>query len=105
MSIQPILQLQNIHKRFGAVTALDGMNLHVVPGEILAIVGDNGCGKSTLMKVGCGVIQPDQGHIVCNGKSLQGLQPKEALKAGISAVYQDLALDPMRDCIFLPPRI
>jgi ABC-type sugar transport system ATPase subunit len=108
MSIQPILQLQNIHKRFGAVTALDGMNLHVVPGEILAIVGDNGCGKSTLMKVGGGVIQPDQGHIVCNGKPLQGLQPKEALKAGISAVYQDLALDPMRDCagnIFLGKEI
>lgn len=91
------LEVHDIFKRFDQVTALDGVSLNGAQGEILAIVGDNGAGKSTLIKILSGVLVPDEGKIVINGKSYTVLTPKTALQAGISTVYQDLALAESRD--------
>ncbi|HOZ31898.1 MAG TPA: ATP-binding cassette domain-containing protein, partial [Tabrizicola sp.] len=65
----PILRLSGIHKRFGGVTALAGVDLMVNPGEVLGLVGENGAGKSTLMRVIGGVHQPDAGVIELDGES------------------------------------
>ncbi|MGI6677654.1 MAG: ATP-binding cassette domain-containing protein [Dehalobacterium sp.] len=91
------LEVHDVVKRFGHVTALDGVSLKAALGEILAIVGDNGAGKSTLIKILTGVLVPDRGRIVIDGKSYLALTPKIALEAGISTVYQDLALANSRD--------
>lgn len=91
------LEVHDIVKRFGPVTALNGVSLQASLGEILAIVGDNGAGKSTLIKILSGVLVPDAGTITIDGKSYTSLTPKTALKAGISTVYQDLALADTRD--------
>ena len=72
--------------------ALRGVSLTANLGEVLAIVGDNGAGKSTLIQILSGAISPDQGEIIIEGKTYSHLHPKIALKAGISTVYQDLAL-------------
>lgn len=91
------LEVHDIVKRFGPVTALDGVSLKASLGEILAIVGDNGAGKSTLIKILSGVLVPDAGTIIINGRAYTSLSPKTALNAGISTVYQDLALADTRD--------
>lgn len=91
------LEVHDVVKVFGHVRALDGVSLNAAQGEILAIVGDNGAGKSTLIKILSGVLAPDEGRIVIDGKSYTALTPKTALKAGISTVYQDLALANSRD--------
>lgn len=93
----PFLEVRDIVKRFGSVTALNGVTLQADLGEILAIVGDNGAGKSTLIKILSGALIPDAGTIVIDGKTYSSLTPKTALKAGISTVYQDLALADTRD--------
>lgn len=91
------LEVHDVVKEFSHVMALDGVSLNATQGEILAIVGDNGAGKSTLIKILSGVLVPDGGRIVIDGKSYRALTPKTALKAGISTVYQDLALANSRD--------
>ena len=88
----PFLQVKEIKKSYGHVEALRGVSLTANLGEVLAIVGDNGAGKSTLIQVLSGAISPDQGEIIIEGKTYSHLRPKIALKAGISTVYQDLAL-------------
>lgn len=70
------LEVHDVVKRFGHVTALDGVSLKAALGEILAIVGDNGAGKSTLIKILTGVLVPDRGRIVIDGKSYLALTPK-----------------------------
>lgn len=94
---RPFLQVTNIHKSFSHVQALRGVDFCAYQGEILAIVGDNGAGKSTLIKVLSGVLNPDQGEIEIDGIVYPKLSPKSALDAGISTVYQDLALAESRD--------
>ncbi|MGI6685794.1 MAG: ATP-binding cassette domain-containing protein [Bacillota bacterium] len=91
------LEVRNIYKGFGHVMALNGVSMQAAQGEILAIVGDNGAGKSTLIKILSGVLVPDAGEIVIDGKPYAAMTPKAALKAGISTVYQDLALANSRD--------
>lgn len=91
------LEVHDVVKGFNHVMALDRVSLNATQGEILAIVGDNGAGKSTLIKILSGVLVPDGGRIVIDGKSYTALTPKTALKAGISTVYQDLALANSRD--------
>ncbi|UOF91285.1 ATP-binding cassette domain-containing protein [Fodinisporobacter ferrooxydans] len=88
----PLLSVQNIRKRFGAVQALQGVSLDVHPGEIVALVGDNGAGKSTTIKMIAGVEQPDEGNIVFEGEKVFLNGPSIAEKLGIQTVYQDLAL-------------
>ena len=92
MAEQPLYELNNIQKRFGPVTALNGVSLKVYPGEVLGLVGDNGAGKSTLMKVASGAVIPDEGEVLLNGESVRFRAPSEARAQRIEMVYQDLSL-------------
>nr|WP_225993902.1 ATP-binding cassette domain-containing protein [Actinomadura rudentiformis] len=87
-----VLSARDITKRYGAVRALDGVNLRLVAGEVVALVGDNGAGKSTLVKVISGAITPDSGEIFFGGRPVRIGRPHDAQALGISTVYQDLAL-------------
>ncbi len=89
---QVVLRVQNLRKRFGAVQALNGVNLQVASGEVLALVGDNGAGKSTTIKMISGVNQPDEGEILIQGTTAKLSGPDVAESWGIQTVYQDLAL-------------
>lgn len=89
---QPFLEVRGVKKKYGNVEALRGIDLKAYTGEILAIVGDNGAGKSTIIKTLSGAIAPDSGEIIVAGQKYNKLKPKTALAAGISTVYQDLAL-------------
>ena len=88
----PVLRLRNIGKRFGGVTALDGVSIDLSDGETVGVVGDNGAGKSTLLKIMSGVHAPDGGTIEVDGAPVVFHSPGQARQAGIEAVYQDLAL-------------
>jgi fructose transport system ATP-binding protein len=92
--LQPLLTTRNLVKRYGRVTALDHADFDLYPNEILAVIGDNGAGKSSLIKAICGAIMPDEGEIRLNGEVVHFKSPLEARKAGIEAVYQNLALSP-----------
>jgi len=86
------LRADDIAKRFGAVTALDGVSLTLRRGEILGILGDNGAGKSTLMKVLTGFHPPTSGHLAVDGQPVVLRSVDHARSLGIECVYQDLAL-------------
>ena len=86
------LRAEHIGKRFGAVTALVDINLHLGKGEVLGLLGDNGAGKSTLLKILCGFQQPDTGGIFLNNEEVTLRSVDHARSLGIEAVYQDLAL-------------
>lgn len=88
----PIIRMENIVKRFGTITALDGVDFEVHSGEVRALLGDNGAGKSTLIKVLTGVYQPTSGRIFFEGRPVQVNSPRDAHALGIETVYQDLAL-------------
>ncbi|QGP93539.1 Fructose import ATP-binding protein FrcA [Neomoorella glycerini] len=94
---RPILRARNLWKSFGHIVALRGVNLDVFEGEVLALMGDNGAGKSTLIKILSGVYKPDKGEIYIAGRLFKQLTPAQALKNGITTVYQDLALVDCRD--------
>ena len=91
-TITPLIEARSISKHFGAVTALEEVNLSLMPGEVLGVVGDNGAGKSTLMKILAGLYPPSQGQLIVQGQPLQFSSPKDARDRGIEMVYQDLAL-------------
>ena len=86
------LKAIELHKDFGHVQALRGVSVAAYEGEVLAIVGDNGAGKSTLIKILSGVLRPDQGKIKVGDQEYTGLTTRGAIEAGVSTVYQDLAL-------------
>ncbi|MEV4760006.1 ATP-binding cassette domain-containing protein [Micromonospora sp. NPDC049559] len=86
-------------KRFGAVRALDAVDLHLDAGEVVALVGDNGAGKSTLVKVISGAVTADEGRIEYDGVPVQINNPHQARSLGISTVYQDLALSENLDVV------
>lgn len=88
----PVLDMQGISKRFGAVQALTDVNFDVYAGEVVGLVGDNGAGKSTLIKCIAGIHPIDSGQIQFEGRTVTINGPKDALALGISTVYQDLAL-------------
>ena len=92
-SIQPLIEIKDLVKKFGAFTALNGVSLDVYPGEVHALLGDNGAGKSTLIKVLSGVHPATSGNIRVDGNSVNFETPREASNAGIGTVYQDLALN------------
>ena len=92
--MEPLLTARGLVKRYGRVTALDNADFDLYPGEILAVIGDNGAGKSSLIKAICGAITPDEGEIRLEGKVLNFRSPMEAREAGIETVYQNLALSP-----------
>ena len=87
-----LIEARNISKRFGHITALDGVDFAVGRGEVVGLVGDNGAGKSTLIKVLSGVHVLDEGELVWEGQPLKLTNPKQAMQLGISTVYQDLAI-------------
>lgn len=91
---QPILTARGLVKRYGRVTALDNADFDLMPGEILAVIGDNGAGKSSLIKAISGAVTPDEGEIRLDGKPIQFTSPMQARDAGIECVYQNLALSP-----------
>src|SRR5207248_3042470 len=86
------LELHGIVKRFGPVTALDGVSLAMAPGEVLALVGENGAGKSTLVSVACGLYRADAGTVSAFGRQLPPADPRAAIDAGIGVVYQHFML-------------
>ena len=94
MTREPILTARGLVKRYGRVTALDEADFDLYPGEILAVIGDNGAGKSSLIKAISGAAAPDEGEIRLEGKPVNFRSPMEAREAGIETVYQNLALSP-----------
>ena len=93
---EPLLDVQNITKRFPGVLALDDVSLKFMPGEVHAVVGENGAGKSTLMKIASGAYVPDSGHIYLSGQKASFSHPQEAQMKGISIIYQEFNLLPER---------
>jgi len=94
MTQEPILTARGLTKRYGRVTALDNADFDLYPGEILAVIGDNGAGKSSLIKAISGAAVPDEGEIRLEGNIVAFKSPMEAREAGIETVYQNLALSP-----------
>ena len=93
---RPVLEVNNITKRFPGVLALDDVSVAFYPGEVHAVVGENGAGKSTLMKVLAGAYRPDGGQILLDGRPVTFNHPSEAQHAGISIIYQEFNLLPER---------
>jgi simple sugar transport system ATP-binding protein len=87
-----LLSLRGITKSFGAVRALNGVDLDIAPGEVLGLMGDNGAGKSTLTKIIAGNFPPTQGQIALDGEAVAFDRPAAARDAGIEVMYQDLAI-------------
>ncbi|MGB1441626.1 MAG: ATP-binding cassette domain-containing protein, partial [Candidatus Puniceispirillaceae bacterium] len=92
---KPLIETANLVKKFGSFTALNGVELSVLPGEVHALLGDNGAGKSTLIKILSGVFPPTSGEIKVEGEVANFASPRDASDAGIGTVYQDLALNPL----------
>ena len=91
-SQQPVLQISGITKHYGGVKALTDAHFSLNPGEHAAIVGDNGAGKSTFVRLITGVEQPNQGDILLDGQKVSFRSPLDARDQGIETVYQTLAL-------------
>jgi simple sugar transport system ATP-binding protein len=89
---QDVLRVEGVAKRFGPVTALRDVDLHLRRGEVLGLLGDNGAGKSTLIKIISGFQKPDEGRIVVRGEEVELRSVDHARSLGIDCVYQDLAL-------------
>lgn len=92
-----ILKARGLVKRYGQVTALDGCDFDLKTGEILAVIGDNGAGKSSLIKALSGALIPDEGSIALEDREMHFTNPIEARLAGIETVYQNLAVSPSLD--------
>ncbi|WP_396267232.1 ATP-binding cassette domain-containing protein [Ideonella sp.] len=94
MNQKLVMQAKGLVKRYGQVTALDGVDFELRAGEILAVIGDNGAGKSSLIKALSGATVPDEGEILLDGKRVQFRNPMDARREGIECCYQDLAVAP-----------
>ncbi|WP_246564752.1 ATP-binding cassette domain-containing protein [Ancylobacter sonchi] len=92
--ITPVLSARGLVKRYGRVTAMDRADFDLYPGEILAVIGDNGAGKSSLIKALSGALIPDEGEIRLDGEVTKFGSPMDAQRAGIETVHQSLALSP-----------
>lgn len=94
MTTEPILSARGLTKRFGRVIAMDRCDFDLYPGEIQAVIGDNGAGKSTMIKALSGALRPDEGEIRLDGQPVSFASPIEAREHGIETVYQTLAMSP-----------
>lgn len=92
--MEPLLKARGLSKRYGRVTALDNCDFELMPGEILAVIGDNGAGKSSLIKALSGAITPDSGEVFLEGQKVSFSSPIAARNAGVETVYQTLAMSP-----------
>jgi len=91
----PLLEVRNVSKYFGSVIALKDISMQVRAGEVTCVLGDNGAGKSSLIKILSGVHQQDEGEFLIEGRTVRFSGPREARAAGISVVFQDLATVPL----------
>ena len=98
--MEPIIELRNIGKTFGGITALNSVSIEVNEGEIVGLIGDNGAGKSTLIKTLVGVHQPDFGEIFIRGQKAENWNAKKAREAKIETVFQDRALTPQQSIVW-----
>ena len=98
--MEKIIELKNVTKRFGGITALNKASLHVDQGEVVGLIGDNGAGKSTLIKTLVGVYGPDEGEIVIRGKKVFNWTALKARESGIETVFQDRALCPQQSIVW-----
>ena len=92
MEKQPIIQLENITKSFGKVVANRNVTMDIRKGEILSVLGENGCGKTTLMNMIAGIYYPDSGRIVINGEEVSIASPRDAFKYKIGMIHQHFKL-------------
>ncbi|MBI5734336.1 MAG: sugar ABC transporter ATP-binding protein [Mycolicibacterium neoaurum] len=92
MNATPVLEARGLVKKYGSVTAIDGADFALRAGEVLAVIGDNGAGKSSLIKALAGAVVPDAGEILMNGTPVSFRNTRDARAAGIETVYQDLAV-------------
>jgi ABC-type branched-subunit amino acid transport system ATPase component len=90
----PILQILGVHKRFGGLSALAGLDLQIDEGEILSVIGPNGAGKSTMFNVVTGLYGPEEGDVRFRGDSIVGLAPNRITKLGIARTFQTVHLFP-----------
>ena len=95
MSTAPLLELEGISKYYGNIIALTGVTTSVNAGEVTCVLGDNGAGKSTFIKILAGVHEPTEGTVRMNGEEVRFTHPRQSLDAGIATVYQDLAMVPL----------
>ena len=94
VSTTPLLSLRGVTRHYGAVRALDGVDMEIAAGEVVALCGDNGAGKSTLVRILSGAVAPTAGSYVLDGAPVRFTGPADALAAGIATTWQDLALAP-----------
>jgi simple sugar transport system ATP-binding protein len=92
---EPLIRLRNIAKYFGNVTALEGVSAVVNAGEVTCVLGDNGAGKSTFIKILSGLHKPSSGEYLIDGVPVEFESPRDARERGIATVYQDLAITPL----------
>lgn len=92
--MQPLVSITQVTKRFGPTLAVDQVSVDISAGRVHALMGENGAGKSTLMKILAGVHRPDEGEVRINGRPVVFTNPRQALAAGISTVFQELSLLP-----------
>jgi simple sugar transport system ATP-binding protein len=95
MNDAALLELRSISKYFGNVTALEHISTHVVAGKVTCVLGDNGAGKSTFIKILSGVHKPSEGQYLLDGAEVHFESPRDARLAGIATVFQDLAMAPL----------
>tara|TARA_Y100000590_G_scaffold464830_1_gene635286 strand:+ start:836 stop:1582 length:747 start_codon:yes stop_codon:yes gene_type:complete len=98
--MEKIIELKNVTKRFGGITALNQASLHVENGEVVGLIGDNGAGKSTLIKTLVGVYLPDEGEIIIKGHKVLNWTALKARESGIETVFQDRALCPQQSIVW-----
>jgi len=98
--MEKIIELKNVTKRFGGITALNKASLHVDQGEVVGLIGDNGAGKSTLIKTLVGVYGPDEGEIIIRGQKVLNWTALKARESGIETVFQDRALCPQQSIVW-----
>jgi simple sugar transport system ATP-binding protein len=94
---EALVEMEGVGKAYGAIRALEGVNLRVAAGEVTCVLGDNGAGKSTLIKIISGLHPHNEGDLKVDGKQVRFSSPREALDHGIATVYQDLAVVPLME--------
>ncbi|MBN9009009.1 MAG: sugar ABC transporter ATP-binding protein, partial [Rhizobiales bacterium] len=90
-----VIEMRDVSRNFGSVRAIENITLQVRAGEVLCLLGDNGAGKSTIIKILSGVFAPSSGELLLDGRPIHFQSPRDALDNGIATVYQDLAMVPL----------